>query len=61
MPGTDEYKGLDLNNKDSMRIAVDMWDAVVNQAEYIKNNEAQKQLEIAVEDAKKQGNKNIRG
>jgi hypothetical protein len=29
------YKGLDLSNADSMKVAVDMWDAVVNQHQYV--------------------------
>lgn len=34
------YKGLDLSNPDSMKVAVDIWDAVVNQKQYLKKDEA---------------------
>jgi GH25 family lysozyme M1 (1,4-beta-N-acetylmuramidase) len=30
------YKGLDLTNQDSMKVAVDVWDAVINLHQYIK-------------------------
>jgi len=32
---SDEYKGLDLNNKESMKVAVDIWDKVVNKKLYV--------------------------
>lgn len=40
MPNT--YKGLDLSNAESMKIAVDLWDAVVNKKEYVKVVDANK-------------------
>lgn len=36
------YKGLDLSNPDSMKVAVDVWDEVVNQKLYIKKSDVQK-------------------
>ena len=30
------YKGLDLTNQDSMKAAIDVWDAVVRQGQYVK-------------------------
>lgn len=39
------YKGLDLNNSDSMKVAVDIWDAVVNKNEYLKKSEAVTRIE----------------
>jgi len=36
------YKGLDLSNPESMKVAVDVWDEVVNQKLYIKKAEVDK-------------------
>lgn len=36
------YKGLDLSNPESMKVAVDTWDEVVNQKLYIKKADAHK-------------------
>lgn len=41
---TDLYKGLDLNNKDSMRVAVDVWYAVVKENKYLTKEESEKLL-----------------
>ena len=42
---TELYKGLDLNNKDSMRVAVDVWYEVVKENKYIKTEDSQKLLD----------------
>lgn len=44
------YKGLDLSNPDSMKVAVDVWYDVVHGGVYVKKADADKQLE----DVKKQ-------
>ena len=36
MSSSQYYKGLDLNNKDSMKVAVDMWYAVVKEGKYVE-------------------------
>lgn len=54
------YKGIDLNNKDSVKIAVDIWDAVVNEKSYIKVDDCKKQKEDSVEKARAEGNQNIK-
>lgn len=33
------YRGLDLTNVDSMKVAIDVWDAVVNQGLYVKKDQ----------------------
>lgn len=46
------YKGIDLNNTESVKVAIDMWDAVVKQGLYIKkteHEEAQKELREELE------------
>lgn len=35
------YKGLDLTNQDSMKVAVDIWDQVINQKQYLKKDEVE--------------------
>lgn len=47
------YKGYDLNNPDSMKIAVDHLVAILNK-EYIKSDEAARQLENAIKTLKDQ-------
>lgn len=39
------YKGLDLTNQDSMKVAVDVWDQVVNQKLYIKKSDSDMALQ----------------
>lgn len=39
------YKGLDLTNQDSMKVAVDVWDEVINQKLYVKVDDYKKLLE----------------
>ena len=57
--GTDEYKGLDLNNKDSMKVAVDTW-ADVRDGKYIKKTDADKAQEVAVKAAMEKGDTAIK-
>jgi murein DD-endopeptidase MepM/ murein hydrolase activator NlpD len=38
---TELYKGLDLNNKDSMKVAVDVWYEVVKENKYIKKEDSE--------------------
>lgn len=38
------YKGLDLTNQDSMKVAVDIWDDVINKKLYIKKADLQAEL-----------------
>lgn len=44
------YKGLDLSNPDSMKVAVDVWDQVVNQKLYIKQKDADSQCQLKLND-----------
>ena len=39
------YKGLDLTNQDSMKVAVDIWDEVINQKTYVKSDDYNRLLE----------------
>lgn len=39
---SDMYKGLDLTNKESMKVAVNVWDEVVNQKLWVKKAEVEK-------------------
>ncbi len=39
---SNDYKGLDLTNEDSMKVAVDTWDEVVNQKLYVKKDKYEK-------------------
>jgi len=41
------YKGLDLTNQDSMKVAVDVWDEVINKQLYLKKSEVFARYEVA--------------
>lgn len=41
------YKGLDLTNQDSMKVAVDIWDEVINKKLYIKKSEIQDRFGVS--------------
>lgn len=45
VPNENMYKGLDLTNKESMKVAVDIWSQVVHEGKYIDINEYNKVVE----------------
>lgn len=47
------YKGLDLSNPDSMKVAVDVWDDVVNKKLYVKKSEIPTQSDPKADNLKK--------
>lgn len=50
---SDLYKGLDLSNRESMKVAVDIWDRVINQKEFIERSDHEQILKQCQDKAAK--------